>query len=33
MDEKKQLSGEERLARAKVPGKKAPGWHAFYRGR
>jgi malate dehydrogenase (oxaloacetate-decarboxylating) len=33
MDEKKQLSGEERLARAKVPGKKAPGWHAFYRGK
>ncbi len=27
------LSVEERIARAKVPGKKAPGMHAFYRGK
>ncbi len=27
------LSVEERIARAKLPGKKAPGMHAFYRGK
>lgn len=33
MGEEKKLSLEERLARAKIPGKKAPAWHAFYRGK
>ncbi len=33
MGEEKQLSVEERLAKAKIPGKKAPSWHAFYRGK
>jgi len=28
-----QLTAEERIARAKLPGKKAPGMHAFYRGK
>lgn len=27
------LTAEERIARAKLPGKKAPGMHAFYRGK
>ena len=27
------LTTEERIARAKLPGKKAPGMHAFYRGK
>jgi len=27
------LTAEERLERAKLPGKKAPGMHAFYRGK
>jgi malate dehydrogenase (oxaloacetate-decarboxylating) len=33
MLEKKELSAEERIARTKIPGKKAPAWHAFYRGK
>jgi len=33
MGEEKSLSVEERLERAKLPGKKAPGMHAFYRGK
>ena len=33
MGEEKKLSVEERLERAKLPGKKAPGMHAFYRGK
>ena len=33
MSEEKQLSAEERIARAKIPGKKAPPWHARYRGK
>ncbi len=33
MGEEKNLSVEERLERAKLPGKKAPGMHAFYRGK
>jgi len=33
MGEEKTLSVEERLERAKLPGKKAPGMHAFYRGK
>jgi len=33
MGEEKRLSAEERIAQAKIPGKKAPAWHAFYRGK
>lgn len=33
MAQDKDLTVEERLARAKIPGKKAPSWHAFYRGK
>ena len=33
MSEEKQLSAEERIERAKIPGKKAPPWHACYRGK
>ena len=33
MGDEKNLSVEERLERAKLPGKKAPGMHAFYRGK
>jgi malate dehydrogenase (oxaloacetate-decarboxylating) len=33
MGERKNLSVEERLERASLPGKKAPGMHAFYRGK
>jgi len=33
MGEEKRLSEEERIAQAKIPGKKAPAWHAFYRGK
>ncbi len=33
MGEEKNLTVEERLERAKLPGKKAPGMHAFYRGK
>jgi malate dehydrogenase (oxaloacetate-decarboxylating) len=30
---KKKLTVEERIERTKIPGKKAPSWHAFYRGK
>ncbi|MCX6094227.1 MAG: NADP-dependent malic enzyme [Candidatus Bipolaricaulota bacterium] len=30
---KQELTVEERLERAKLPGKRAPEWHAFYRGK
>jgi len=33
MAEEQGLTVEERLERAKLPGKKAPGMHAFYRGK
>jgi len=33
MGKERQLSAEERIERAKIPGKKAPPWHAFYRGK
>jgi malate dehydrogenase (oxaloacetate-decarboxylating) len=33
MGDEKNLTVEERLERAKLPGKKAPGMHAFYRGK
>jgi malate dehydrogenase (oxaloacetate-decarboxylating) len=33
MGEEKDPAVEERLERAKLPGKKAPGMHAFYRGK
>ena len=33
MGEERNLTVEERLERAKLPGKKAPGMHAFYRGK
>jgi len=33
MGDEKNLTVEERLERAKIPGKKAPGMHAFYRGK
>ena len=33
MGEDRNLTVEERLERAKLPGKKAPGMHAFYRGK
>jgi len=33
MAEERNLTVEERLERAKLPGKKAPGMHAFYRGK
>jgi malate dehydrogenase (oxaloacetate-decarboxylating) len=33
MGEEKNLTVEERLERAKLPGKKAPGMHAFYQGK
>ncbi len=33
MGDEKSLTVEERLERAKLPGKKAPGMHAFYRGK
>jgi len=33
MGEDRKLTVEERLERAKLPGKKAPGMHAFYRGK
>ena len=33
MGDEKDLTVKERLERAKLPGKKAPGMHAFYRGK
>ncbi len=33
MGEDRELTVEKRLERAKLPGKKAPGMHAFYRGK
>jgi malate dehydrogenase (oxaloacetate-decarboxylating) len=33
MGDDKNLTVEERLERAKIPGKKAPGMHAFYQGK
>ncbi len=33
MVDDKALSAEERIAKAKIPGKKAPALHAFYRGK
>ncbi len=33
MAQDRDLTVEERLARAKIPGKRAPSWHAFYRGK
>ena len=33
MAEEKDLSAEELIARTEIPGKKAPLWHAFYRGK
>jgi len=33
MGDEKHLTVEERLERAKLPGRKAPGMHAFYRGK
>ena len=33
MIDDKVLSAQERIEKAKLPGKKAPGWHAFYRGK
>jgi malate dehydrogenase (oxaloacetate-decarboxylating) len=33
MKGEKKLSVEERIERAKIPGKKSPPWHAFYRGK
>ena len=33
MSQEKKLTPEERIERAKLPGKRAPGWHAFYRGK
>ncbi len=33
MGEENRLSAEERIAQANIPGKKAPAWHAFYRGK
>ncbi len=33
MSEEKKLTPVERIERAKLPGRRAPGWHAFYRGK
>lgn len=33
MRAERKLSAKERIERAKIPGKKAPAWHAFYRGK